>query len=136
MKQGKRVKPVFPIEYRLLITPKYKEREKRFVTYAAIRTVNEFSSFRYEIIVDPTVTDRVLQFNIHGLRAPQVTIPHSGPAIFETEFLDLRGTYDLVISKLGREKNTFTISISNKEIILKESPQDKFVDVTTSANEF
>jgi len=136
MKQGKRVKPVFPIEYRLLITPKYKEREKQFVTYAAIRTVNEFSSFRYEIVVDPTVTNRTLQFAIHGLRAPQVTIPHSGPAMFETEFLNLHGTYDLVVSKPGREKNMFTISISNKEIILKESPQDKFVDVTTSAKEF
>jgi len=136
MKQGKRVKPVFPIEYRLLIMPKYNEREKQFFTYMALRTENEFSSFRYEIVVEPVMTDRVLQFNIHGLRAPQVTIPHSGPAIFETKFTNLHGRYELIVSKPGREKNTFTISVSDKEILLEGNPRNKFVHVTTTEQEF
>lgn len=136
MKQGKRVKPVFPIEYRLLILPKYDDREKQFFTYMALRTENEFSSFRYEIVVEPVITDRVLQFTIHGLRAPQVTIPHSGPAIFETKFSNLHGRYELIVSKPGREKNTFTISVSDKEILLEGNPRNKFVHVTTTEQEF
>ncbi len=131
MKKGKKVKPLFPIEYMLLMSPRYKEREKHAVTYVALRTVNEFSSFRYEIVVDPVIDGRTLRFNIHGLKAPQLTLPHAGPALYETEIPGLRGEYLVVVSKLDGEENEFSVRISDKEVLVEKSPDKKFIDLVT-----
>jgi hypothetical protein len=125
MKQGKRIRPIVPIEYRLLITPKLKERGKNAITLIALRTVIEFTNFRYDIIVEPKNTDRTLHFNIRGLRAPQVSLPGTGPAIFKSEYENLEGPYDLIISKHGKD-----------EIKLKKSPQNKFIEIVTDENEW
>ena len=90
MKKGKRIKPKFPIEYRLLITHRFKEREGKTVTLVALRTVNEFTSFRYEIVAGLEVDGQKIRLKIHGLRAPQVTIPGTGPALFREEHEQLR----------------------------------------------
>ena len=132
MKKGKLVKPKFPIEYRILITPRYKEREKEMVTAVVMRTVNEFTNFRYEIVVEPKLEDHLLRLNIHGLRAPQVTLPGSGPAIFEVEYNNLHGMYDVVVSKLDREENAFSVNISNDNIVVEKSPRKKFVEIVTN----
>ena len=95
MKKGKRVKPKFPIEYRVLIMREMNEREKRMVTRVALRTTIEFRNFHYEIIVEPILDGRTLHLKIHGLRAPQVTIPGTGPAKYSTTFGDLDGDGDL-----------------------------------------
>jgi len=136
MKKGRRVKPVFPIEYRLLLTPRYDERLKKYLTHAAIRTVNEFSSFRYEIIVNPSVKGNLLGFHIQGLRAPQVTLPHSGPAMFECDFPDLDGTYDVVVTKLDHAENRYTVTISRTGVIVQSSPAQRFIDIVTDKEEF
>src|SRR5436309_13245213 len=129
MKKGKRVKPKFPIEYRLLITPRFKDREKVIVTHVELRTVNEFTSFHYEIVVKPDLAGTVLRLNIHGLRAPQVSLPGSGPATFAIEYPNLKGHYTVIVSKLDHEENTFFVDISPGGVIVKKSPQSKFVDV-------
>ncbi len=136
MKKGKRVKPKFPIEYRVLVMPRYKEREKETVTVIALRTVHEFTNFRYEIVVDPKLVERTIRLNIHGLRAPQVTLPGSGPAIFETEYSNLHGTYQIVVSKLDREENVFCVNISDKTIVVEQAPEEKFVEMVTSEPEW
>ena len=136
MKQGKRVKPVFPIEYRLLITPKYKERENITVILVALRTVNEFTNFLYEIIVEDSVDGNNLHLKINGLRAPQLTLPSTGPAMFKKEYTNLNGTYSVTITKLGRDENTFTVSISNKKATVEQSPDEKFVEVVTNEEEW
>ena len=136
MKQGKRVKPKFPIEYRLLITPKINEREKKIVTLFALRTVNEFTNFRYELIVEPEVNHRTMHFKIRGLRAPQVSIPAVGPATFSTEYDDLNGTYDVIISKHTKNENKFTVNINKEKIVVKEIPNKRFIDIVTNENEW
>ena len=136
MKKGKRVKVVFPIEYRLLVMPTYKEREKRVVTLFGLRTINEFSSFHYEIIVETDVSGKTIRLDIHGLRAPQVTIPGSGPAVFRQEFPGLHGAYSLVVKKLDKLENTFSLSISDEKVTLKESPEKRFIDVVTIPEEW
>ncbi len=136
MKKGKRVKPKFPIEYRVLITPQYHEREKETFTLIALRTVSEFTNFRYEIVVHPSIEDHTIRLNIQGLRAPQVSLPESGPAVFETEYNNLSGQYDVIISKLGREENVFSISISDAQVIVEKSPRKKFVEVVTTRDEW
>ncbi|MBI4549017.1 MAG: hypothetical protein HY707_13625 [Ignavibacteriae bacterium] len=136
MKKGKRIKPKFPIEYRLLITPKYNERTKETVTLVALRTVNEFSNFRYELVVEPEFANNTLRLNIHGLRAPQLTLPESGPALFQTEYSDLIGAYTIIVSKLDQEENAFSIKISNEKVTVEKSPNKKFVEIVTKVEEW
>jgi hypothetical protein len=134
MKQGKRVKPVFPIEYRLLITPFLKEREEKIVTLMAMRTVNEFSNFQYEISLDSIIQDSIIRFTIRGLKAPQVSIPGTGPAVKKIEFDDLKGKYQVVISKHGKEENIFFVDISKKKVTIVKSPRKKFVELVTDTD--
>lgn len=136
MKKGKRVKPRLPIEYRALITQRYNEREKQTVTVFALRTVNEFTNFRYEIVVLPELFDQTIRLNIHGLRTPQVALPGSGPAMCEVEYRNLDGVYTLIVSKLDRGENNFEVSISGKHITIDKTPQEKFVEVVTSEEEW
>ncbi|MDI6765575.1 MAG: hypothetical protein QME52_01930 [Bacteroidota bacterium] len=131
MKRGKTVKPLIPVEYRLLITLKYEEREKKAVTYFTLKTVQEFSYFSYEIIVEPVIHDRTVQFNIHGLRAPRVTIPSAGPATFITKFEKLDGRYFLIISKNDKRVNRFTVNIKKNSIVVEENPTNKFIEIIT-----
>ena len=136
MKKGKRVKPKFPIEYRLLITPKQTEREKQTVILVALRTVNEFNNFLYEIVVEPELSDRTLRLNIHGLRAPQVTIPGTGPAKFMTEYTNLNGMYSVVVSKPNGGENSYDVSIAKEKVSVERSPRNKFVDLVTNEEEW
>jgi hypothetical protein len=131
MKKGKKIKPVAAVEYRLLITPKIKEREKRKVILLALRTTKEFSSFRYEIIVEDLIEGNTIYLKIHGLKAPQVGLPATGPAVYRAEYPRLRGQYSLVVTKLDREENAFTIVITDTSITVKESPEKKFVEIIT-----
>ncbi len=136
MTRPKQATPKFPIEYRVLITPVWQDREKITVTRVAIRTVNEFTNFRYEIVVKPVLEGRSLRLNINGLRAPQVTIPGTGPALFSVEYRDLRGDYDVTVNKLNRVENTFGITVSESLVTVTRSPRTRFVEIVTSEDEW
>ena len=132
MKKGKRVKPAFPIEYRLLVAPYFDERANKHGTLVALRTVDEFSNFTYEIIVETSLSGKSLRLHIQGLRAPQVSIPGSGPAVFRTILPVLDGTYSVVVRKLGKDENTFVIQCTRTGVIVKETPHERFIDIVTS----
>lgn len=136
MKQGKRIKPKFPIEYRLLIMPLFKEREQKHVTLFAIRTINEFNSFRYEISWDSIIKDGTIRFTLRGLRAPQVTLPGTGPAVNSMELENLHGDYQIIISKHGKDENKFSVDISDKQVALIKIPRKKFVEIVTDSKEW
>lgn len=136
MRKGKKVKPVTPVEYRLLITPKAKEREKRAVTLLALRTTKEFISFRYEIIVEDYIEGNTIYLKIHGLKAPQVGLPATGPALYRAEYPKLKGQYSLIVTKLNREENKFTIMLTDTLVSVKEAPEKKFVEIVTSEEEW
>jgi hypothetical protein len=136
MKMGKKIKPVLPIEYRLLISPFYKEREKQTVILIALRTISEFTNFKYEIVVQESIVDKTINLNISGLRAPQVSLPNIGPALFEKEYTSLKGTYNVHVAKLGREMNKFVVDISTKKVVVKQSPKNIFVEIVTNQQDF
>ena len=136
MKQGKRVKPVVLFDYSLLITRVYKEREKCTVTVVALRTLKEFSNFRYEIIVQDSVENHTLTLQVQGLRAPRQVIPGGGPAIFRKEFPDLIGKVDVVVAKHDGSTNTFTVDIGNDTVQILKSPAKKFLTMVTSQEEW
>jgi hypothetical protein len=98
--------------------------------------VTEFSHFRYEVVVKAEVTGRELHLDIHGLRAPELTLPHAGSALFETEIPGLNGTYAVVVTKPGREVNTFTVEIAAERVLLLSSPEERFVDLVTVPSEW
>ena len=136
MKRGKRVKPVFPVEYRLLISSQYDESDKQTAISFKLRTISEFTSFSYEIIVEHELQDRTIKLNIRGIRAPQLSIPSSGPAYFKTVYPDLSGRYDLIVSKPGKSDNLYSINITKKQIIIEKRPKKIFVDVITSDSDW
>ena len=120
-----------PIEYILLITPRFDERTERTFFYVAVRTVQEFTSFRYELVVDHRVEERTMIFDIQGLRAPRVTLPGFGPATFESKHEKLSGPYDVVVNKLQKERNKFRIHITSKEVSLESKPDEPFIEIVT-----
>jgi hypothetical protein len=136
MKKDKRVKPVEFFDYSLLITKRYKEREKKTVTLVALRTIKEFSNFRYEIIVQDSVDDKTLRLDVRGLRAPQQTIPGSGPALFTKEYDGLHGTYKIIVTKLDKTSNTFLVDIGEEHVKLLQSPVKKFITLTTNEQDW
>lgn len=116
--------------------PLFKEREKKHVTFFAIRTINEFNNFRYKISLDSSVGDGAIRFTIRGLNAPQVTIPGTGPAVAEIEIDNLKGDYQVIISKHGKEENMFSINISDHQVNITKSPRKKFVELITESKEW
>jgi hypothetical protein len=136
MKKGKRVKPKFPIEYRLLMVRRMSERDKTMETFVALRTTLEFRNFLYEIIVEPIAAEQTLHLKIHGLRAPQVTIPGTGPAKFSATFGDLHGRYEVIITKPNGEENAFTVHIANDHVEVEKGPRKKFADLVTREEEW
>src|SRR5437867_7683106 len=116
----------------MVITPRYNDREKKTVTLVALRTVNEFRNFLYEIVVHPEVSGHALRLKIQGLRAPQVSLPGTGPARWSAEYDDLQGAYTVTVSKLEREENAFDIRIASDKVIVEKSPKTKFVELITT----
>ncbi|HZY10043.1 MAG TPA: hypothetical protein VFF29_02715 [Bacteroidota bacterium] len=124
-----RLKP--PIEYRLLISQKYDERNKKPILSIVLRTTEEFRNFRYHISVDEKIENNIIYFNILGLYPPKILLPGGGPAIYTKELLNLQGTYTISISKHKEKQNTFIVNISDRAITIIKSPQDKFVEIVT-----
>ena len=106
------------------------------VTYVALRTVKEFTNFKYDLIVETRVEGRKLFLDIHGLRAPELTFPNVGPATFETELEDLRGKFEVAVSKLRKEVNVFQVDISRDNVALEQKPDHGFVDLVTRTEEW
>ena len=129
--KSSRKEPAQIFEYVLLITPRYNEQKKRLVTVVALRTVKEFSNYRYEMIVENSLDDRRLRLNIMGLRPPELTFPGLGPATFETEYDNLNGSYEVVVTKLHKDVNIFRVHITPEKAVVKESPKSRFVDLVT-----
>jgi hypothetical protein len=63
-------------------------------------------------------------------------MPEVGPALYTAAFPGLRGTFDLVVSKLGKDENTFVIFINERSIEVKERPKKRFLDVVTDRAEW
>jgi len=134
MKREKQTIVKSPYEYQLIISKKYNSSNKKILTQFQLQTIHEFTNFKYVIIVDSVLNNHTIYFDIRGLRAPFVTIPNTGPAVFTTEYENLSGNYDVIISKGLKTKNKFSIQINKKNIILKKLPQKAFVELITKNN--
>jgi len=136
MKQAKQKPLPFVAEYRLLVCYKYSPQFKAMVIRVSLRTIDEFSNFLYEIVVEDTIKGNTLSLNIHGLRAPRQTLPAFGPATFTKEYRSLEHIDEIVVAKLDGVENSFQVKISKDSVILKQSPKDNFVQFTTKEEEW
>lgn len=130
-KRSPKRRPESLYEYLLLMTPQYNELKKRIVTRVAVRTVKEFSNFRYRLLADTRVDGQTLRIDIRGLEAPELTVPDVGPAVFETEFDNLNGVYDVIVQKLHKEENVFRVNVSSQNVAIERVPEKRFVDIIT-----
>ena len=125
----KKIKLASSIKYLLLITQKHDEQEKKIIALFTLRTVMEFSNFSYEIRVDQELIDRKIKFMINGISIPRLKIPSPGPAIYKKAYDMLEGLYEIVISTRNNKENRFLIDLKRDKVVIKNSPQKKFIDV-------
>jgi len=125
-----------PIDYRVLISSRYDDRKKKYLTRVVLRTIKEFSNFQYQIVVAADLKEQTLRLAVQGLRSPKTTFPGSGPALYETEYPDLCGQYEVIVSKANRWENKFSVKISKGNVEISKSPARKFVDIVTDESLF
>ncbi len=117
-------------EYRLNIfrgrDPKTRQEGWMFV----VRTVKEFVSFNYEIVLSGATSGRTITLQISGIHAPLMVMPGVGPAKGMVLLKDLNGSYTLTVKKLSREINTFNLSVGPEEVHVEEGPPHAFITVS------
>jgi len=136
MKQAKQKPLPLAAEYRLLVAHKYSGQFKSMVVQVALRTIEEFSNFLYEIVVEDAVKGNTLSLHIHGLRPPRQTLPAFGPAAFRKEYRNLENIEEIVVAKLDGVINSFQVKISKDSVVVKKSPKEHFVQLVTDEKEW
>jgi hypothetical protein len=123
MAKKKTVEP----EYRLNIFYRYDEQTRQNKLVFLVRTVQEFVSFNYEIMLEEKVEGNIILLNIGGLNTPSSLMPGTGPARGKREFTGLKGLYALVVKKPDDTSNDFKIKILPDQVLIVESPKHPFV---------
>lgn len=118
-------------EYRLTITPLYRENDHEYRTVVLLQTTREFASFRYELNVHEEALDRSIHYRVKGLKAPLLSMPGSGPAFFQREYGAPRGPFRISIEGLDHMTNVFDFDFGEGRVRLVQSPPKPFVAVTT-----
>ena len=95
-----------------------------------VRTVKEFVSFNYEILLSGTTNERAITVQINGIHAPLMVMPGVGPAKGVIMFKDLQGEYTLHVKKLHRELNTFVLSVGTERAHVQHGPPHPFITVS------
>jgi hypothetical protein len=129
-----RKKKKSPIEYRLFIFPFRGETARKRGTVFRLETVKEFSNFSYTIAVEERLTEDAIIWKIHGLRAPEISLPATGPASYERKYENLRGVLSFTIMKLDGVENTFTLDFFNRKVSIIKAPRRGFLEVLPSAH--
>ncbi|MBI4429490.1 MAG: hypothetical protein HY562_10270 [Ignavibacteriales bacterium] len=118
-------------EYRLNIFyhEEWQSKERKLVFL--FRTVQEFVSFNYEILLEDKVEGRTLHIKIAGLNAPSSLMPGMGPARGKKEYNGLEGVYTLVVKKLDGTTNEYRLDFMHDRIRVLESPRNPIVTIST-----
>ncbi len=124
------------LEYRMLIEPTYDETLKRHGTLFLIETVKQFSNFNYEVVVADAVEAKSIRWALHGLRAPELSMPAFGAAQFRKIYFDLRGKYLFTLRKIDGEESSFDVKISETAVQVAPPEEQSFVTVYASETEF
>ncbi|MEX0602914.1 MAG: hypothetical protein WD295_06210 [Bacteroidota bacterium] len=102
------------------------QRSVRFV----VRTVQEFVSFNYQVLLDVRVDNGEVLLKITGIHAPVMVMPGIGPARGFADLTGLKGSYGLTINKLKKEVNRFQIEVTDGAVRILKSPSKPFILVS------
>jgi hypothetical protein len=116
-------------EYRLRVLLRFDEREQVTKTHIRLETAASFASFRYELSIQETRSPHGVKFKILGLKAPQLSLPSSGPATVTREYADLRGMTDIIVEGLDDREATFTVDIAPDRVRLVRKPKESPVEI-------
>lgn len=114
-------------DYTLNIFHYYDEKTKRNVVVFLIRTTRIFTSFRYEILLENTISGHDINLKITGLHVPELLMPQVGPAEGYRDYTNLEGTYRVIVTKQDKTVNEFSVDISPTTVDIKHKPQKPFI---------
>ena len=104
-----------------------KTRQEGWIFF--VRTIKEFMSFDYEIILSAAIQDHSITLTISGIHAPLLVMPGVGPAKGIALLKDLHGSYSLTVKKLNKEVNIFKITFGPGGAQVRERPPHPFIAV-------
>jgi len=114
-------------EYALHVFHREDERTGKTSVAFLVRTVKDFTSFNYEILLDASIAERTIRLKILGLRTTPLIMPGIGPARGMREFDNLNGSYVLTVIKPDGETNEFQLHVDPSRITLDGSPLKPFI---------
>ena len=127
MTNKKRTEP----EYRLNIFYRPDEQAEKKKLAFLVRTIQEFVSFQYHVLLKDEIAGNRIQLNIVGLSAPSALMPGGGPAAGFREYSHLSGEYSLVVKKLDGAINEFRIDVDPDKVRILEAPKNPIILVST-----
>ncbi|HXG38918.1 MAG TPA: hypothetical protein VNL36_09150 [Bacteroidota bacterium] len=114
-------------EYLLRIYPHLDERTNENSIVLAIETLEIFTSFRYEILLEDKREGNTIELKIVGLHAPAMLMPGKGPARGSRSYTGLKGRYAIRINKMDKEINEFQVEFTSKKIKILDNPNKSFI---------
>jgi hypothetical protein len=129
MKRNKLKPKKKAFEYLLIVSQKYDELKKKQFNIFHLQTVQEFTNFRYELVVEEKIKPHEIKYKIVGIDTPHLLIPGGGHAFYEKSYPQLSGEYKIEIVNLDGISNVFIVKFSKDKIKLVDSQQKSFVDI-------
>jgi hypothetical protein len=126
-----RTKPQRDPEYTLNIFRGTDPKSRHEGWIFLVRTVKEFVSFDYEILLSGSVAEHEITLQISGIHAPLLAMPGVGPAKGWVLLRDIQGPYTLTVKKLNKEVDTFKIVVGPEAVKLREKPPHPFIALST-----
>lgn len=114
-------------EYLLRIYPHLDERTNENSVVLAIETLEIFTSFRYEILLEDKREGNTIELTIVGLHAPAMLMPGKGPARGSRSYTGLKGRYTIRINRMDKEINEFQVEFTAKKIKILDNPNKSFI---------
>ena len=132
----KQVRPEpLEFEFKLNISKQFDDVRKKDYVLLEFNTMKEFENFAYKINVKQSIDleKKELKFDLEGLSAPVISLSKAGNARYEYKFYDFKQTeYNLVLYKLGENRNLFKFKVLKNGVKLTREPSKKFIEVTAS----
>ncbi len=114
-------------EYLLRIYPHLDERTNEQSVVLAVETIEVFTNFRYEILLEDRREGNTLELKIIGLSTPALLMPGQGPARGIRSYTGLKGRYTIRINRMEKETNEFLVEFSAKRIAILDNPRKSFI---------
>lgn len=123
------------IEYRLLVIPTYDDTLKKDGILFLLETTKLFTNFSYFIDIRDDLKGNMLQWNLHGLRAPSLNLPATGSAQFRKVYFDLpkKVQFSLVKKENIQASTEFKISRTG---VTSQTELSNFLKIYTDVDTF